>query len=316
MKEFRFSSKLALAFIAPLYAFSAVPANALVIDNDIAAGTLGEFSVNLTTGGESREAYISANRLASGDVFREDLLFDYYSYVDVGNGGIRLSGTAPVSGGDDTATSGGTFLGAGGNTIGWSVTSAIADGDNTMTSVFNFTAEQGSLGDIRFFQYLDEDIQSVSDDVFFTRGSAATLDLELYTVDNTEVYGVSHSGALDGSQGLVDSTFAGWSACTYNTMKPAIGNGTQTVSTLGDVCGSLAGTAFNHAELGSVYGPRDIVSVLAWDVLSNATSATIITTLGGVPDVRDIPTETTVPEPTTLALFGAGLLMLRSRRKN
>ena len=36
--------------------------------------------------------------------------------------------------------------------------------------------------------------------------------------------------------------------------------------------------------VGPVYGPLDMVSVIAWDVNPNASSATIITTLGGVPE--------------------------------
>ena len=58
--------------------------------------------------------------------------------------------------------------------------------------------------------------------------------------------------------------------------------------------------AGNHPIVGSGYGPEDIVSVLSWTVDPDATSAAIITTLGGVPDIRVIVTTAveSVPVPT------------------
>ena len=41
--------------------------------------------------------------------------------------------------------------------------------------------------------------------------------------------------------------------------------------------------SFQHPQLGPVFGPADNVSVLAWDVAPNATSAVITTSLGAVP---------------------------------
>ena len=168
-----------------------------------------------------------------------------------------------------------------------------------MTSTFTFTADTGTLGALRFYRYLDEDVDLYfSDDVFFTRGSVAGGDLELFTVDDSEVYGISHSGALSSAQGLVNASFTGWAANRFDYMRPAIVGGTQSVSTTG-VIQNLP--AYSHPQVGSAYGPRDIVSVLAWDVVANASSATIITTLGGVPDVQDIPD--VIPEPSMFVVW-------------
>jgi hypothetical protein len=50
------------------------------------------------------------------------------------------------------------------------------------------------------------------------------------------------------------------------------------------VCPDLAALAFDDPILGRSYGPADVSSALTWDVSRNATTATIVTTLSGVPD--------------------------------
>jgi hypothetical protein len=309
----RNKSGISTIAVAVSFLLSPLTVSADFIDNDIALGTLGHWSVDVTEGGESRTAWLTANRFATGDVSDENVLYDYFTYIDTGSGGVRLSASATYSNlTDDTYTSGGSFVGSTGNTINWTAVSSIADGDTVMYTNFSFEAAQGALGDIRLFQYMDEDIQGYSDDVFFTRGSVAGGDLELYTVDNVEVYGVSHSGAFSDAQGLVDSFFSGWAVCQFDEMKPAITAGTQSVSTDGLFCDNVVGP-FTHPQVGTAYGPQDIVSVLAWDVNSAAASSTIITSLGGVVDVSDIPVP--VPEPATLALMGLGLAGIGFARK-
>lgn len=262
-------------------------ANTIRIDNDVPLGTAGHWDVDVESGGESRDAQLTAMRFASGDVVTENVLFDYFSYVDVGNNGsgFQLGGSDPVNvdGDPDKVNSTGSFTGSGGNTINWSVDSFIEDGGSVMFNVFTFTAQSGTLGTMRFLQYLDEDIEGVSDDVLITRGTVADGTLELFTIDNDEVYGVSHGGSLNTAQGLVNATFAGWAADEYNDMKPRITGSGQPVSPDGVIDFSSL-PQFEHPQLGTAFGPADIVSVMAWDVDPNETSATIITTLGGVPD--------------------------------
>lgn len=280
----------------------------IIIDNDIPQGTVSHWSVNVMTGGQSRIAFVTANRAASRDIFIENVLFDYFSYVDVGNngGGFQLFGSAPAadSSDPDKVSSSGSFLGQNGNVINWIVRSSIADISSVMINQFILsTADGGPLGAIRFLQYMDEDIQGVSDDVFFTKGTLASRNLELFTMDNAEVYGVSHSGAFDTNAGLRNATFAGWAADFYNNMKPSFAGSGQVV-TLDGIINNLS--SFNHPQLGTVYGPRDIVSVLAWDVDPQASQAVIVTTLGGVPNLAS----TLSPPKNLKAVVGNGLVTL------
>jgi len=67
-----------------------------------------------------------------------------------------------------------------------------------------------------------------------------------------------------------------------------ISAGTQAVTPGGVIGASLAAAASNHPVVGAGNGPVDVVSVVAWDVIPAATSATILTTLGGVPNINII----------------------------
>ena len=151
-----------------------------------------------------------------------------------------------------------------------------------MNTRFTFTTENGGpLGALRFLQYLDEDVQGAGDDVFLSVGTAASGDLELFTFDNTDVFGLSHSGVLlPGTTDLQSASFTGWAADRFNNMKPLIEGVGQLVSPTGVITNLLG---LQHPQLGSVLGPADIVSVLAWDVDPNAASAVITTSLGGIP---------------------------------
>ena len=269
---------------------------AINISNDLDVNETGYWEVDVLAGGESRTAYITGVGIPSGiPHVQTEIVYDYFSYVDVGELGDakRLSNTTLISGPTlvssgsgllDEVESSGSFIGENG-IVNWSVFSDIPDGGKTMVNTFQFNAQPGeTLGQIRFYQYLDEDVLSASNDVFFTKGSIFANNLELFTLDNIEALGISHSGALSTNQGLVNSHVVGYAACKYNQIKPAIENGILVVSSVGELCSDLASNSFVHPVVDLVYGPLDIVSVVAWDVNPNASSATIITTLGGVPE--------------------------------
>lgn len=293
----------------------ALPAHAVVIDNGIASGTLGSWSVDVTGGGQTRTGNLTALRADTNTLTNSEVVFDYYSYLKIGSTGQQLSESATVTSvGTNSVKSAGTFTGSNGNAIQWSVTSTIAANSPVMVNVFDFSASQGTLGLLGLFQYLDEDVVGAGNDVFFTRGSAATNDLQLYTIDNAQGFGVSHGGAYSSTQGLQNSSFLGWAVDNYNDMKPRLSAGTQNVSLAGIVEAGL--TPDTNPYVGSVLGPIDIVSVLGWSVDPNATTARIITTLGGLPDVRNID-DNNVPEPDSIALIGlgfAGLAAVRRRK--
>ncbi len=267
--------------------------NAVEISNGVPESQVGHLRVDVTTGGEARTAFVTAARFASNDtIIGTNVIFNYFSYVDPGldGDGFQLVGSDPVP--DPTnpniVTSNGSFAGftqPGANqpnTILWTAVSSIAPSGQVMNTRFTFTAENGGpLGLLRFLQYLDEDVNSSPrDDVFLPVGSAATGDLELFTFDSPEVYGLSHSGALLPGTDLLTASFAGWAADSFNNMKPLIEGVGQPVSPAGIIT-NLQG--LQHPQLGPVFGPADIVSVLAWDVDPNAATAVITTSLGGIP---------------------------------
>ncbi len=291
----------------------ATSASAIVIDNDLSPDTVGYWAVDVNSGGQTQYGVLTANR-AGGGTFSGDVVFAYSTYISLGNGTVfRLSaGDVVTQVGDDIVSSSGTFTGANGNLITWTVESSIANGSSVFNNRFSFAADEGELGTIRLFQYLDEDVDGPVNDVFFTRGSVAGRDLELFTVDSDGLFGVSHGGAYDSAGGLENATFAGWAACTWDTQVPAILDGTQTVSTSGEICSGLPQAS--QPGIGTVYGPHDIVSLMAWDVSSSASASTIVTTLGGLPDITRLPPDE-VPEPAALGLFGVGLLGLAASRR-
>jgi hypothetical protein len=273
--------------LALMLLLASPPADATIIDNDVPEGVLGHWSVDVASGGETTSATITAERLTAKDLRTTNVVFLYASYVDVGKPGaaMRLAGTAPVvdPADPDRVSSTGSFTGANGNPILWEVSTSVADGSPLAVNVIRFTAQDGALGDLRFLQYLDEDVDGADDDVFLARGSVAGRDLQLFTLDSQEVFGVSHSGALSAGAGpaggLVNARFAGWAADVFDMITERLLGAGQAVSLDGVI---MTLTPTMHPVLGQVYGPADIVSVLAWDVDPTAASATIITTLGGV----------------------------------
>ena len=260
--------------------------NAVEISNGIPAGTVGHFQVNVDDAGTTRRVIVSAVRFGSDNIDTRSVVRNYYSFIDRGNIGLgeRLLGPPsvpdPIS--PNSVTNNGFFKGANQNRIFWNTFSSIAPGAQVMTTRYTFETADGSpLGALRFLQHLDGVVLEGSDDVFFHKGSAVGGDLKLFTFDNTDVYGLSHSGALLRGNDLQNASFAGWAADHFDNIISSIGSTAgQPVSPDGMIANL---SSFQHPQLGPVFGPADNVSVLAWDVDPTATSAVITTSLGAVP---------------------------------
>jgi len=194
---------------------------AIVISNGIPEGQLGHWSVDVLTGGQTTDARVTAHRFFSGDVFTDNVVFQYLSFVAFGAGPAVTLGerafSGPVQVGPNAVQSDGGFFGFNNNIIFWTAISTIAPGSQVMTTLYMFdsfdavSAAPVAFGPLRFSQYLDEDADvSAGDDLFGPAGAPSTGDFRLFTFDNTEVYGVNQSGAFIPGSGLENSAFAGW----------------------------------------------------------------------------------------------------------
>src|SRR5262249_41612923 len=290
MKHGRTSTSAALAGLLGLLATSAW---GIEISNGIPQGTLGSWTVDVETGGAAITGVLTAQPLHADTLVTGNVVFSYLGYVDPGadGQGFALSSeSAPMQNPVDPniVTSSGSFAGTNDNTIDWVVVSAIASGSPDMVNVYTFAAESGTLGPLRFYQYLDGDIGDDNfDDVLVVRGSSAGgTPLEVLTLDQPSVYGVGQSGALSPATGLLNAQFAGWAADAYSvgeTSQLIVGRieGSGPPVSLNGVTQDLQATA--DPNLGTVYGPDDVTSVLAWDVDPNASQAIIVTILRSIP---------------------------------
>jgi len=296
--------------------------NAVQISNGIPEGTVGHFRVDVEDGGASRLVVVTAARFASDGLVTRNVARNYYSFFDAGNDGRgeRFRGPLPVSVdpiNPNSVMSSGILFGVEGKVISWTTVSSIAPGAQVMTTTYTFIAQPGEvLGPLRFLQHLDGVVpvpEGASDDVFFHTGSAGGGDLKLFTFDNTEVYGISQSGALLPGNDLQNASFAGWAADQFDNIISSILTAGQPVPvSLDGIRANLS--TFQHPQLGPVFGPADIVSVLAWDVAPTATSAVITTSLGAVPI-----SASTGPTSSPVELQPVGNLLagnqIRCRRK-
>ena len=110
--------------------------------------------------------------------------------------------------------------------------------------------------------------------------------------------------AARASQG---ASFAGWAADEFSDLRTALFGAGAPVSFAGTI-DTASLVPHVHPVVGSAYGPTDITSTLAWNLDPAATSATIITTLGGVPTAP--APDATAPEIPTLSGVGIVLFAL------
>jgi len=265
--------------------------HAVTLTNGLDSGTLGYFRIDLDPGGESETGYVTATRSSNGELTTDEIVYDYHTYIQTGDTVIQLGvsgsgGVSEVDGGGALST--GSFTGSGGNTIEWEAYSTMLQGEVTMQTRYTFRAVTGTLGDLILHQYLDEDVNNSAGDDFLVRtGSADARNLQLFTLDSTDRYGISHSGAFSSAQGLVNAQFLGWAADEYSELRERIRSGDVVVDRNGNL-DTESLPPFVDEQFGQVYGPEDVTSTLTWKVEPAASTAVIITSLGGVPDASSI----------------------------
>jgi hypothetical protein len=154
-----------------------------LIDNDIPAGFVGQFSFNVLNGGATGSGQEFPNAAlggatAQGDTLllaNQNFLHQFLNYVDVGSdgGAIDLSKTTitlpSLLVAPDVVISQGRFLGSNG-TIDWTVRTSFNNGSSTVQNQVTFASANptGSLGNLRFINYLNQNVvgaASANDDI-------------------------------------------------------------------------------------------------------------------------------------------------------
>ncbi|MFO0922525.1 MAG: hypothetical protein U0905_08590 [Pirellulales bacterium] len=260
--------------------------NGTLIDNDVAVGIPGQFAFQVLPGGESG---FGGGITAQGNtqlLSNIDVVFDFINYVDIGSngGGINLGASTitqpPTLVSPDLVISRGTFQGANG-LVRWTVESRFDNGIAKLINTVRFDSDT-ALGNLQFINYLDEDVQGVSDDLLYLTGTPGQPNFRAYTLDGPERIGFNQGGEYIASSDLVNATYTGWAADRFADLRSAItGNGTQyTVPGNIDTADLVP---FNDPSLGQVYGLADVTTAFAWNVDPAANSAVITTFLELVP---------------------------------
>jgi len=270
----------------------------ILIDNDVVQATPGFFTFQPQAGGGNEfGAPVGAGVGISGisaqgrtqSFINQDVIFEFLNMVDVGSdgGALSLANTTitlnPTLISPDLVASEGNFVGNGGAVVNWRVESRFDNGIAQLVNTITFTSTS-PLGNIRYINYLDEDVGLPSDGILFTRGTPGQADFRAFTVDGAERVGFSQGGVYTSGPGLQNATYSGWSADEFSSLRSAIlGTGTQYTQPGNIVKANLP--AFNDPTLGSAFGPRDVTTAFAWNVDPTATTATITTFLELLPRV-------------------------------
>ncbi|MFO0939234.1 MAG: hypothetical protein U0930_00560 [Pirellulales bacterium] len=264
--------------------------NGLLIDDDVNVNTPGFFSFDVGAGGSSNFAG-RGGITAQGNtqlLVNSNVVFAFQNYVDVGgNGGaFTLASTTittqPTLVSPDLVRSAGTFQGSSG-LVTWQVETFMDNGIARVNNRVTFTSTTGTLGNLRLINYLDEDVQGVSDDLLYTTGTPGQADFRAFTLDGPERIGFSHGGVYSLTPGkLENANYIGWAADQYDELELAIQGAGTTYTPQGNI-DTTSLTPFVDSQLGNVYGLEDITTAFAWDVESTSNRSIITTFLELVP---------------------------------
>lgn len=261
--------------------------NGLNIDNDVSVNVPGFFRATPGAGGQIQfNSGVTIDGTAGIEI-DQDYIFDFLNFVDVGSNGnaLSLANTTitqqPTLIANDRVQSRGTFNGQNG-AVNWTVDTYFENGVPVLFNKITFDSST-SLGNLRFINYLDEDVEFVSDDVLFTRGTPGQDDFRAFTVDGGKRIGFSQGGYYTPGNNLENATYVGWTADIFADLLNIIqaNNGTQ-YTIPGNI--DLADLPPRiDSQLGAINGPGDVTTAFAWDVDPNAFTASITTFLEVIP---------------------------------
>lgn len=262
--------------------------NGTLIDNDVAPGIPGQFAFDVMDGGNASfmgDSGVTAQGNTQPFTDR-DFIFDFTNYLDVGGSGnaVNLQNsdvTMPATLVDgDRVVSEGTVQGQNGP-VNWHVESHLNDGESIVYNTITVSSEE-ALGDLQFINYLDEDVELVSDDLLYTEGTPGSNDFRIFTLDDAERVGFSQGGILEAGPQLVNATYDGWVADEFPSLMADI-VGTGVGYTVPGNINTAALPPFTDPDLGEAYGLEDITTAMAWSVDPESNEATITTLLELVP---------------------------------
>ncbi len=260
--------------------------NGTLIDNNVDPSIPGAFQATVGNGNEVFNSLLTFEEI-DGTVTTGDLVFDFETYVRVGDTTTNLGNTTITQAAaliaDDVVESRGSFDGPNG-LVTWIAQSRFEDGVATFLSSLELEAEDGTtLGDIQVISYLDEDIQGVGDDFLTTAGTPGQEDFRAFTLDGPNRVGFSHGGFyIEDGTNQSNATYVGWAADQFPQLRTAIQGSTQEFSINGTIdltdLPTLADPEFSPA-----FGPNDVTTAFAWNTVGTATNSTVTSFLEFLP---------------------------------
>jgi hypothetical protein len=281
----------------------------VLIDNGVTG--VGAWEVDVEAGGDT-----IFGELDPVDFVPENLIFEFFTYVDDGNDGTfePLSSTTisspPALTGTGEVTSSGSFTGPNG-TINWTAVATIPQGETIYEVVITFDSAN-PFGDVRVINYFDQDVRGFSDDVLILVGTPGNADFQMLTLDNTDDLGIGHFA--DYFPGA--ASYLGFAADEFSDLRSAIEAGTASFSVNGEIdTTSLPPRIDPRFPAADAFGPADITGAYAFDLDPTISQATLSFSLGGSisgepPGTGPDPDITSIPSLSNLGLAVLALVLM------
>ena len=260
-----------------------------LIDNDVDVNRPGFFSFEPSPGGDGSFA-TRGGITAQGNTqlfIDQSVIFAFNNYIDVGGDGnaVRLASTTitqpPTLVSPDVVISRGTFVGNNSAVVRWTVESRFKNGVAKLFNTLTLDSDE-PLGNIRFINYLDEDILSPSDDFLYLTGTPGNPDFRAYTIDDRERVGFSHGGIYTPGIDLVNANYLGFAADEFRDLANIIEGAGTTYTPAGNI-DLVDLPPITDPVLGQIYGLADVTTALAWQVTPSSNTSRMTSFLELVP---------------------------------